>query len=232
MDHAVVSSVEWLRARKALLEKEKRFTRLSDELSAQRRALPWERVETEYVFEDSVGSVSLAELFGGRSQLIVYHFMYGPDWEAGCKSCSFMADHFEPAVVHLNQRDVSFAVVSRAPLEVLEAYKRRMGWSFRWVSSFANSFNSDFCVSFTPEEVEKGETYYNYTRASFPSTEAPGLSVFYRDASGAVFHTYSAYARGLDSYLTTYRYLDIVPKGRDEDGLDYTMEWVRRHDEY
>jgi predicted dithiol-disulfide oxidoreductase (DUF899 family) len=232
MKNEVVSPEEWLEARKALLQKEKQLTSLRDELSAERRALPWERVQTDYVFQGPDGNVSLKDLFDGRSQLIIYHFMYGPDWDAGCKSCSFLADHAEPAIVHLNQRDVSFAVVSRAAIDVLEGYKQRMGWHFPWVSSLENSFNDDFHVSFSAEAVERGDVFYNYARRSFPVTEAPGASVFYLDESGAVFHTYSVFERGLDMFLTAYHYLDIVPKGRDEDGLSHPMEWIRRHDEY
>ncbi|HMB73171.1 MAG TPA: thioredoxin family protein [Gammaproteobacteria bacterium] len=232
MKNEIVSPEQWLAARKALLQKEKEFTRLRDQLSAARQALPWERVEADYVFNGPDGRVSLEDLFDGRSQLIIYHFMYGPDWDDGCKSCSFLADHADPAVVHLNHRDVSFVAVSRAPIETLEAYKMRMGWHFPWVSSLDSSFNEDFNVSFSKEAVERGDTYYNYARKGFPSTEAPGASVFYRNESGAIFHTYSVFERGLDMFLTTYHYLDIVPKGRDEDGLNYTMEWIRRHDEY
>jgi predicted dithiol-disulfide oxidoreductase (DUF899 family) len=223
---------DWVEARKALLAKEKEFTRLRDELSAQRRELPWEKVEKQYVFDGPDGDETLSDLFDGRSQLIVYHFMYGPDWEEGCKSCSLLADHFDPAVVHLKQRDVTMVAVSRAPLEKLDAFKRRMGWTFKWVSSLDNNFNLDFHVSFSPEEIAGGKAYYNYKRQSFPSTEAPGASVFHKDEDGTVFHTYSVYERGLDMFITAYHYLDIVPKGRDEDALSYTMEWVRLHDEY
>ena len=231
-DHKVVSHEAWVKARKALLAKEKEFTRLRDELTRERRALPWERIEKDYAFEGPEGRLTLADLFDGRSQLIVYHFMYGPDWDAGCKSCSLLADHFDPAVVHLRQRDVNMVAVSRAPVATLEAFRERMGWGFTWVSSRESDFNRDFDVSFTEDEIERGGAYYNYKHQRFPSTEAPGASVFYRGADGAIYHTYSVYQRGLDMFITAYHYLDIVPKGRDEDGLAYTMEWVRLHDEY
>lgn len=231
-DHRVVSNEEWVEARKALLAREKEFTRIRDEVSEQRRQLPWEKVDKEYVFDTPHGKKTLSDLFGGRSQLLVYHFMYGPDWSEGCKSCSLLADHLSPAVPHLKQRDVTTVVVSRAPLDMLQAFEKRMGWSFEWVSSFENDFNRDYQVSFTEEELEKGNVYYNYVAQSFPSTEAPGVSVFYKDEKGDVFHTYSSYQRGLDMLITAYNYLDLVPKGRDEDDLSFTMEWVRLHDEY
>lgn len=230
--HDVVSHEAWVEARKRLLDKEKEFTRLRDALGAERRNLPWEKVETDYVFDGPGGQVTLSDLFDGRSQLIVYHFMLGPGWEEGCKSCSFLADHFEPAVVHLKHRDVTMVAVSRAPLAEIEAFKTRMGWRFDWVSSFNNDFNRDYHVSFTQEEIDSGDAYYNYRRMGFPSTEAPGASVFCRDETGALFHTYSVYQRGLDMFITAYHYLDIVPKGRDEAGLSYTMEWLRLHDAY
>lgn len=232
MNRQTVDHAEWVEARKALLAREKELTRLRDAISAERKALPWEPVETDYVFAGPAAAVRLSELFDGRNQLIVYHFMYGPDWEAGCKSCSFIADHFNPAIVHLNQRDVSFVAVSRAPIEVLEAFKKRMGWDFAWVSSANNSFNRDFNVSFSEEEIKRGDAYYNYANKGFPSTEAPGASVFFKDGDGKIFHTYSVYQRGLDMFITAYHYLDIVPRGRDEDDLSYTMDWLRLHDEY
>lgn len=228
----VVSHTQWVEARQALLEKEKQFTRLRDELSELRRGLPWEEVTEDYEFQGPDGPVRLSELFDGRSQLIVYHFMYAPGWEAGCKSCSFLADHFDPAVVHLRHRDVSFVAVSKAPMETIAAYRKRMGWSFPWVSSFGNDFNRDCHVSFTEEEIERGDAYYNYRNSGSPSVEAPGASVFHKDPQGTIHHTYSVYARGLDMFITTYHYLDIVPKGRDEGGLPASMAWVRRHDEY
>ncbi len=230
--NSVVSREEWVAARKRHLAKEKELTRLRDELSRERRELPWEKVEKQYVFDTPAGKQTLSELFEGRSQLVVYHFMFGPTWEQACKSCSFWADNFNGIVVHLSHRDVTLAAVSRAPLERIEAYKNRMGWGFRWVSSFQNEFNRDFHVSFTPEEMAKGPVHYNYIEQKFPSDEAPGVSVFYRDPGGQVFHTYSAYSRGLDMLNGAYHYLDIVPKGRDENGLPHTMAWLKRHDEY
>jgi len=230
--HKVVSREEGLKARKAHLAKEKEFTRLRDELSRQRRELPWVRVEKEYVFDASGGKETLADLFGGRRQLIVYHFMFGPGWEEGCPSCSFLADHIAGAVVHLAQRDVTLVAVSRAPLPQIEAFKKRMGWRFKWVSSYGNDFNLDYHVSFTKDEMAKGKVYYNYEMTEFASEEAPGTSVFYRDATGDIFHTYSSYARGLDMLVGAYNYLDLVPKGRDEAELPWTMAWVRHHDRY
>ena len=231
MQHQVASHEEWLRARKALLTKEKALTRARDALSEERRALPWVRIEKDYVFDGPRGKVTLAELFDGRSQLIVYHFMLGPGWKDGCPSCSLLADHFDGAAIHLAQRDVTLVVVSRAPLAEIQAYQKRMGWKFKWVSSFGTDFNSDFHVSFTPEQKAKGEVDYNYTMTEFPSEEAPGLSAFVKDG-GAVFHTYSAYARGLDILIGAYNFLDLAPKGRDEAALPWTMAWVRRRDEY
>lgn len=231
MQHAIVSQNEWLAARKALLAKEKEFTRARDQLSEARRALPWLKVEKNYVFEGSNGRETLFDLFDGKSQLIVYHFMLGPGWVQGCPSCSFLADHFDGAVIHLAQRDVTFVAVSRAPFAEIEAYKKRMGWKFKWVSSFGNDFNRDFHVSFTKDEMAK-DAEYNYTVDKIPSEELPGLSAFIRDENGKVFHTYSSYARGLDTLVGTYNFLDMAPKGRDEGALPWTMAWVRRHDEY
>jgi len=228
----VVSPEDWLAARKRLLAKEKEFTRLRDELSRERRELPWTRAEKDYAFDTSSGKETFSELFEGRSQLLVYHFMFGPEWEAGCKSCSFWADNFNGIVVHLAHRDVTMVAVSRAPLEKLEAFKQRMGWGFKWVSSFGNDFNRDYRVSFSKEELAGGEVAYNYQRTKFPSDEAPGISVFCKNDKGEVFHTYSCYARGLDMMNGAYHYLDLVPKGRDEQGLSYSMEWVRHHDRY
>ncbi len=230
--NAVVSRDEWLAARKQHLIKEKEFTRLRDELSRHRRELPWVRVEKDYVFDTPGGKQTLSDLFEGRSQLVVYHFMFGPGWEQACKSCSFWADNFNGITVHLKHRDVTLAAVSRAPLEKLEAFRKRMGWTFKWICSFGNEFNNDYHVSFTPEELSKGEVYYNYGLVKFPSDEAPGISVFYKDAEGRIFHTYSCYARGLDMMNVAYHYLDLVPKGRDEEQLRFTMEWVRHHDRY
>lgn len=230
--HPVVPRDEWVAARKRHLAKEKELTQLRDELSRQRRELPWVKVEKEYVFDAPGGKETLSDLFGRRSQLIVYHFMFGPTWEQGCKNCSFWADNFNGIVAHLNQRNVSMVAVSKAPLEKLEAFKRRMGWTFKWVSSFGNDFNNDYHVSFSQEELTKGEVYYNYQAQRFPSEEAPGVSVFYKDTEGRIFHTYSCYARGLDMLNTAYHYLDLVPKGRDEAELRFPMAWIRHHDRY
>jgi len=229
----VVSPAEWLEARTAFLIREKEFTRLRDEMSRERRELPWERVEKEYSFQGPKGKETFAELFDGRNQLIVYHFMLGPGWKEGCTGCSFLADHFNPAVVHLAQRDVTFVAISRAPLPEIEAFKKRMGWSFKWVSSSGTDFNYDYHVSFTKDEFEQAETSYNYkTPDKFPGEEMPGASVFYKNADGEIFHTYSTYSRGLDILLGTYNFLDLTPKGRDEEGLSRGMAWVRHHDRY
>jgi predicted dithiol-disulfide oxidoreductase (DUF899 family) len=239
MTGQIVSNDQWLAARRALLEKEKEFTRARDALSAARRALPWEKVETGYVFEGANGNVTLPDLFRGRSQLIVFHFMFGPDWEAGCKSCSFWADNFDRIIVHLRARDTNLVAVSRAPYQRLAAYRQRMGWSFEWVSSLGNAFNRDFAVSFPKDgasEVDDRANNYNFATQHFGGEEAPGISVFARekdkDLGGAIYHTYSTYARGLDMLNGAYHLLDLTPKGRDEAGLSFTMEWVRRHDEY
>ena len=230
--HKVVSREEWAVARKELLAQEKEFTRLRDQLSQQRRDLPWVRVDKEYTFDGPTGQETLSELFAGRSQLLVYHFMFHPSWAEGCKSCSFWADNFNGIIVHLNHRDVTMVAIAKAPLAQLEAFKKRMGWTFKWVSSCGSDFNRDYHVSFTPEELEKGEMYYNYEMRKFPQEEGPGLSVFYKDPQGSIFHTYSSYARGLDMLNGAYHYLDVVPKGRDEAGLTYPQAWVRHHDKY
>ena len=230
--HQVVSHDQWLAARKELLDKEKEFTRQRDEVSRQRRELPWVRVEKDYVFDTPGGKKTLADLFDGRGQLIVYHFMFGPEWEQGCPSCSLLADHLDGSVIHVAQRDVTLLAASRAPLPKIEAFKRRMGWRFPWVSSYGNDFNRDFHVSFTKEEMAPGTVYYNYAMTEFPSDEAPGASAFYKDETGAIFHTYSTYARGLDMLVGAYNYLDLAPKGRDEADLPWTMAWVRHHDRY
>ena len=214
--HRIASRDEWLR----------------DELARQRRELPWVKVEEDYAFEGPGGKQSLADLFAGRSQLVVYHFMFGPDWQEGCPSCSFVSDHVDGALAHLAARDVTLAMVSRAPFAKLEAFERRMGWRFPWVSSYGSDFNRDFHVSFTPDERAQGGVDYNYVRQEFPSEEAPGISVFTKDASGDVFHTYSTYGRGVEPLVGTYMILDLVPKGRDEDRLGFTMAWVRHHDRY
>ena len=228
----IVSRDEWLAARKNLLAKERQLTHERDALAAERRQLPWVKVEKDYVFDSSSGKKSLADLFDSKSQLIIYHFMFGPDWKEGCPSCSFNMDHTDGMLVHLAQRDVSFAAVSRAPLSKIEAFKKRLGWRFTWVSSYGTEFNYDYHASFTQEEVAKGKVDYNFDLVEFPSAEAPGISVFYKDKDGSVFHTYSAYARGTENVVNTYNYLDLVPKGRDEDGLYFPMAWVRHHDRY
>jgi predicted dithiol-disulfide oxidoreductase (DUF899 family) len=232
MDQPTVSRDDWIAARKELLRKEKQFTRERDRLSALRRQLPWVKVEKAYVFDGPAGKETLADLFDKRSQLIVYHFMFGPGWEQGCPSCSLLADHFDGATVHLAQRDVTFVAISRAPLAEIEPFRRRMGWRFKWLSSADNDFNHDYQVSFTPDEMAKGKVYYNYNMGEFPSEEAPGASVFYKDAAGQIFHTYSCYARGLDILIGAYNWLDLAPKGRDEADLPWTMAWVRHHDRY
>lgn len=231
-EHPIVTHEEWLSARMDLLAKEKEFTRLRDELNRQRRALPWERVLKRYVFDGPKGKESLGELFEGRSQLMVYHFMFGPDWDEGCPHCSFWADHFDGMAVHLNHRDVTFVAISRAPLARIEPFKKRMGWSFKWLSSFSTDFNYDYQVSFTPEQLQNGTAVYNYSKTDPGENDREGLSVFYKDPGGAVFHTYSCYARGIDMLNTTYHFLDLVPKGRDEDRLESPQDWVRNHDRY
>ncbi len=230
--HPIVSREEWLAARREHLAREKEFSRLRDRLAAERRALPRVRVDTPYVFDTPDGTRSLADLFDGRSQLIVYHFMFGPEWEEGCRSCSLLSDHIDGATVHLAQRDVALVACSRAPLPRIEAFKQRMGWRFPWVSSHASDFNHDFHVSFTEEDRERGEVDYNFATRPYGGDELPGLSVFLRDDAGDVLHTYSAYARGLDLLVGAYNYLDLVPRGRDEDALEFTMAWVRHHDRY
>jgi predicted dithiol-disulfide oxidoreductase (DUF899 family) len=231
-NHQIVSKNEWIKARKVLLQKEKEFTELRDQLSQQRRDLPWVAVDKEYVFDGPNGKQNLSDLFDGRSQLIVYHFMYGPNWDAGCPSCSFWADNFNDIIVHLNQRDVTMIAVSRAPYNKIDAYKKRMGWDFNWVSSFDTDFNYDYFVSFTSEELTKKKAFYNFIPQDPRISDREGVSVFYKDPSGKIFHTYSTYERGLDILNTAYNYLDLLPKGRDEDGYEFPMTWVRRHDEY
>jgi predicted dithiol-disulfide oxidoreductase (DUF899 family) len=232
VNHAVVSRDRWVAERKKLLAREKELTRLSDQVARERRALSWVRIEKDYVFAAPEGRRTLAELFEGRHQLVVQHFMFAPGWEEGCKSCSFMADHTDGANVHLAQRDVTLLAVSRAPLADIDRFRRRMGWQFKWVSSYGSDFNHDFGVSFTPEERATGKVHYNYGMQPFPQEEAPGISVFYKDDAGDVFHTYSTYGRGVELMMGAYDFLDLVPKGRDEDRLSYTMEWVRHHDRY
>jgi len=231
LNHRVVSRDGWLAERKQLLAHEKELTRLSDRIARERRALPWVRIDKPYVFDAPEGTRTLASLFDGRHQLLVQHFMFAPGWEAGCPSCSYMADHHDGARAHLAQRDVTLVVVSRAPLGEIERFRRRMGWQFKWVSSFGSDFNHDFGVTFTPEEVARGQVNYNYMLQPF-GDEAPGISVFYKDDAGAVFHTYSAYGRGVEVMMGTYPLLDLTPMGRDEEGLEHTMAWVRHHDRY
>ena len=228
----VVGPSEWLAARKELLAKEKEFTRLRDELSRQRRQMPWEKVEKQYVFQGANGKETLADLFDGRSQLIVYHFMFGPGWKEGCPSCSYLADSFDGAVIHLAQRDTTFIAISRATLPEIDVFKKRMGWKFKWLSSNGSDFNHDYQVSNANGEKAGNPVYYNYTMTEFPSDERPGLSVFFKK-EGEVFHTYSTYARGLDILLPTYNFLDMTAKGRDEEGIKpHAMAWVRHHDRY
>ncbi|HET7106403.1 MAG TPA: thioredoxin family protein [Candidatus Acidoferrum sp.] len=228
----IASPADWLAARKALLKKEKELTHLRDALAVERQALPWVRVEKNYVFDAPGGKKSLADLFGSRSQLAVYHFMFGPEWPEGCPSCSMVGDGIDGVLPHLLQRDVTFTAVSRAPLPKLEAFKTRMGWRFPWASSSGNTFNQDFRVSFTPEELASGKIY-NYGTVGFPAEEAPGLSVFAKDPSGNVYHTYSTFGRGLEELLGVYFFLDRVPNGRDEaNQKPHPMGWVRHHDKY
>lgn len=231
MDHPVVSRKEWLEARRALLLKEKEATHARDRLNAERQALPWVRLDKDYVFDTPTGRKSLSELFEGRSQLIVYHFMLGPDWQAGCPGCSFLADHLDGSLAHLNHHDVTLVVVSRAPMDKISAYKRRMGWQFPWVSSHGNNFNRDFHVSFDKDALAGETVFYNFTEIPVKQAhdELPGISAFYRDAEGQIFHTYSSYARGPEELIGTLMILDRAPKGRNEEG---TMDFVRRHDEY
>ena len=228
----VVSRELWLAERHALLAREKELTRQSDELARERRALPWLHVDTPYVFRTPDGPRRLGDLFEGRRQLLVQHFMFAPGWEEGCKGCSFMADHLDGMQLHLAQRDVTLLVVSRAPLEQLEAFRHRMGWQFRWVSSHGSDFNHDFGVHFTPDEMASGAVTYNYQRQPFAHEEAPGISTFFRDDAGTVFHTYSRYGRGVEVMMGTYQLLDLTPLGRDEESLAYGMEWLRHHDRY
>jgi predicted dithiol-disulfide oxidoreductase (DUF899 family) len=227
----VVSPGEWLTARKKLLAKEKKFSKLRDELALERRKLPWVRIEKNYVFEGPSGRVSLADLFCGKSQLIIYHFMFGPGWKDGCPHCSFWADHYDSVNLHIGQRDTSFAVISRAPLKEIEPFKKRMGWRFKWVSSSQSDFNFDFNVSFTPAQVKSGVLPYNYGTIKMKIDEREGVSAFYRDKDGAIYHTYSSYARGIDLMNTTYNFLDLTAKGRDEKPGE-AQDWVRYHDKY
>ena len=230
-NHTVVTHEEWLATRTALLAREKEFTRLRDQLTRERRELPWERVEKSYTFDGPNGKETLAEMFEKRSQLVVYHFMFNPDANEGCKHCSFWADHYDGMQAHLNQRDVTFVAISRAPLAKIEAFKRRMGWKFKWVSSFGSDFNYDFQASFTTEAMKSGTALYNFARMDPHMPDREGISIFYKDARDTVYHTYSAYARGIDMVNSTYQFLDLVPKGRDE-GSDFPQDWVEYHDRY
>jgi predicted dithiol-disulfide oxidoreductase (DUF899 family) len=230
--HPIVSRQEWLEARKAHLMREKEFTLARDRLSAERRALPWVKVDKTYTFDGPRGKQTLADLFEGHPQLVVQHFMFAPDWSEGCKSCSFWADGFERMIPHLAARDTALVAISRAPLQKLDAFKARMGWTFDWFSSAGNDFNHDYAVSFTPEEIKSGAKIYNFGTSGFGAQEAPGISVFHRDADGSIFHTYSCFARGLDMMNSAYHYLDLTPLGRHEEGLPYPMDWVRLRDQY
>lgn len=229
--HRVVSREQWLKERVALLAEEKAFTRQRDALSERVRALPWVKVDKTYTFDSPDGPRSLADLFGPRSQLIVYHFMFDPTWSQGCKSCSFVADHYNPLVIHLAHRDISFVTISKAPIEQIEEFRRRMGWTFPWVSAAHNDFGRDMGVSFTDEELTSGTATYNFTARPGPIRELPGLSVFAKNPRGEVFHTYSVFARGLEDFLTAYRYIDMTPNGRDE-AQTGGMGWLRHHDRY
>lgn len=232
MNHPVVSREEWLRARKALLAKEKEWTRLRDELSVERRALPWVRIDKEYLFAGPDGRMTLSDLFAGRSQLIVKHFMLGPGWADPCVGCSFESDHLDGMIVHLENHDVSFVAVSRAPYPEIATMHRRMGWRFRWFSSHGSDFNYDFNVSFTPEQITAGQATYNYQEGATPIEEMSGRSIFCRDEAGTVFHTYSSFARGGELVLGAYALLDMTPKGRQEAIRGNLTDWVRLHDRY
>ena len=233
MNNSTVSREQWIAARQRLLAKEKELGKLQDEVSRQRREMPWVKVEKEYVFDTPDGEKTLAQLFDGRSQLIVYHFMFAPGWKAGCVGCSFFADHVDGANVHLAHHDVTFLAISRAPLSEIEAYQKRMGWRFKWVSSSHSDFNYDYHVSFTKEDAAKGKVYYNYEMIEASTEDLHGTSVFVKDETGAVYHTYSSYARGDERGLGTYMFLDLTPKGRNENGPNFNLtDWVRRHDEY
>jgi predicted dithiol-disulfide oxidoreductase (DUF899 family) len=231
--HPVVSRDEWIEARKTLLKKEKEFTRLKDQLCAECRALPWVKLDENYIFDAAGGKETLTDLFGNKSQLIVVHFMLGPDWEQGCVGCSLGADHYDGIVVHLEHHDVAFVVVSRAPLPKIEAFKKRMGWRFKWVSSYGSDFNYDYHVSFKEEEIAQRNVYYNYEARPINIDELAGTSMFYRDEAGTIYHTYSVYARGSELVGGVYGYLDHLPKGRNETGPGHNLtDWVRHHDRY
>ena len=231
-NHPVASREDWLAQRRALLAREKELTHLGDQIARERRALPWVRLDKTYTFDTPAGRRTLAELFDGRRQLMVQHFMLGPGWEEGCKSCSFMADHLAGAQIHLQQRDLTVTLVSRAPLAEIERFRRRMGWDFKWASSHGSDFNTDFAVSFPPGSRVDGEVVYNYRMTAFPKEEAPGISFFYKDDAGQVFHTYSTFGRGVEAMMMTYDMLDMAPQGRGEEHDAYGMQWVRHHDRY
>lgn len=228
----IATDEEWLAARRALLQEEKALQRARDQLAGKRRRLPWRRIESDYEFEGADGRRSLLDLFGNASQLLIYHFMYHPDWDQGCKTCSFWADGFDASIPHLDARDVAFAVMSRGPLEKLLSYRQRMGWRFPWFSSADSTFNYDFGVSFTAEQIKSRNTFYNFRDGTSVGPEMPGISTFVRDDGGSIFHTYSTYSRGLDPLNSAYQLLDLVAKGRDENQLPLPMDWIRRHDEY
>jgi predicted dithiol-disulfide oxidoreductase (DUF899 family) len=230
--HEIVSSEDWITARKALLQTEKEFTHMRERLAEERRGLPWEKVEKQYVFDGSNGKETLADLFADKSQLVIYQFMFAPEWNEGCPHCSFWADHYDAMLPHLKQRDVSFVVVSRAPLEKIERFQKRMGWHFKWVSSGDTDYNYDFQASFRQEDIDRKTVFYNYQMGNMPMTDREGISVFYKDERGAIFHTYSTYARGIDPVNPTYQFLDLVPKGRDENNAKNPQYWVRHHDRY
>ncbi len=232
LDHPVASREAWLARRLALLAREKQLTHLSDQIARERRELPWVPLDKTYTFDTPDGPRTLAQLFDGRRQLMVQHFMLGPGWEQGCKSCSFMTDHLAGAKIHLEHRDLTLLLVSRAPLAEIERFRQRMGWPFRWVSAQHGDFNRDFAVSFPAESRIAGEVYYNYGMTAFPQEEAPGISFFFKDDAGDVFHTYSTYGRGVEAMMMAYELLDMAPRGRDEAGLSHGMEWVRHHDRY
>ena len=232
MGQSIVNQEEWLQARKEFMLKEKEFTKAREALSKARRALPKVKIDKDYRFQGTDGELSLADLFKGRSQLVIYHFMLGPGWEEGCPSCSFWADNYNGTEVHLAHRDITLAVVSRGSLNTIQAYRQRMGWGFDWYSSEGSDFNFDFAVSFTEEQRESGEPNYNFGTIPFSMDEGPGFSVFEKDEEGNVYHTYSTFARGLDIFNSAYHIMDMTPKGRNEDDLPFTMAWVRRHDQY
>ena len=231
MDHRIGTRQEWFEARKKLLAREKALTRERDAVAAERRALPWVKIEKTYAFDSNDGKVTLADLFAHRSQLMIYHFMYGPDWKEGCPGCSFIADHVDAARQHFEHNDLSFAAVSRTGVANIEAYRKRMGWTFRWVSSLGSDFNYDFGVSFHKQDIEAGTAVYNFNRKTGDMEELHGESCFYKDNDGAIYHTYSSYGRAGEELLGAYRFLDLAPLGRNEDGKGM-MAWMRRHDQY